>query len=121
MTIQTHEDFGEDRHLYVDGFIKRPEEGWQVQNLISCSCWLTKQLAKYLHRTSDNQPKFTITDALGRKVLEITLDPAEAEQTVTITSELNSVIVRMLTMLRILQIQRRSYLALEAATNGYNL
>ena len=62
-----------------------------------------------------------MTDALGRKVLQLTLDPAEEEQTVTVTSELNSVIEWMPTMLRILQIQRRSYLALETATNGYNL
>ena len=30
-------------------------------------------------------------DVLGRKVLQITVDPSEEEQTVTLTSELNSV------------------------------
>ena len=58
-----------------------------------------------------------MTDALGRKVLQLTLDPAEEEQTVTVTSELNSVIEWMPTMLRILQIQRRSYLAFNRSCN----
>ena len=36
VTIETHEDFGEDRYFYVDGFIGRPdpEHAWQVLGLL---------------------------------------------------------------------------------------
>ena len=43
------------------------------------------------YRRPENRPTFTITDTLGREVLKIALDPSEDEQTVTLSSELNSV------------------------------
>lgn len=43
------------------------------------------------YRRPEDRPTFTITDTLGREVLKIAVDPSEDEQTVTLSSELNSV------------------------------
>ena len=92
VTIETHEDFGEDRHFYVDGFIGRPNYTWQVHPE---QCFRMRYVIHYqdLHRNSENRPQFTLSDALGRTVLQITLGPGLDEQqtTIALTSDLNSV------------------------------
>ena len=52
---------------------------------------MSHPIAHESYRRPEDLPTFTITDTLGREVLKIAVDPSEDEQTVTLSSELNSV------------------------------
>ena len=64
--IKAHPKFGDGRQLFVDGFLDD----------------------EVLH---NNLPIFTITDNFGRKVFQVKINPDPGVQSITCTSELNSV------------------------------
>ena len=64
--IKAHPKFGESRQLFVDGFLDEV----------------------VLH---NNRPIFTITDNFGREVFKVNINPDPRVQSITCTSELNSV------------------------------
>ena len=66
MTINVHPKFGDTRQFFVDGF-------------------LGEQLL------ATNPPTFIIMDSLGRQVFKVKLNPHPNVQSITCTSELNSV------------------------------
>ena len=64
--ITAHPNFGDGRQFFVDGFLN--------ENV-----------------APTNLPIFTITDSLGRKVFKVKLNPDPDVQSITCSSELNSV------------------------------
>ena len=65
-SIRTHPKFGDGRQFFVDGFL---------DDVVSPS----------------NPPVFTIMDSLGREVFRVKVNPRPEVQSITCTSELNSV------------------------------
>ena len=64
--IKAHPKFGDGRQLFVDGFL---------DEVVS----------------HNNLPIFTIRDNFGRKVFQVKINPDPGVQSITCTSELNSV------------------------------